>query len=67
MTMKTIPALSLLAALVALYVLPFRWEITGFCFVAAGLLAIAFGDYQRRAAVSLRAVVRVAEKLPYAA
>jgi hypothetical protein len=46
--MKTIPALTFIAALGAFVLFPFRFEIAGSVLFAAGFLAIAFCDYSRR-------------------
>src|SRR5260221_2308701 len=47
-TMKTLPALAFLAALVAFVLLPLRFETTGMILFAAGFAAIAVGDYARK-------------------
>jgi hypothetical protein len=45
--MKTLPALSFLAALVAFVVLPLNFEISGSLLFSAGLAAILIADYTR--------------------
>ena len=45
--MKALPALVFVAALVAFFLLPFRFEIAGPMLFAAGFMAIALSDYTR--------------------
>lgn len=47
--MKTLPAFAILAALGAFLLFPLRFEIGGSLLFAAGVAAIAFSDYSRRA------------------
>ncbi len=71
--MKTLPALALLAALVAFFVLPVSTEVAGSLLFAAGLVAILRHDYSRRLTPaelgSNRAVAQIGQpqRLPLAA
>lgn len=47
--MKTIPALALIATIGALLLSPLSFEITVSALFATGFIAIAVGDYSRRA------------------
>lgn len=58
-TMKTLPILAFLAALVALVISPLSFELVTSLAVVAGLVAIAIADYSLRVRTFDRRVVPV--------